>query len=105
MREINPGNPFGGHLGRSEPIFVGDGVLLNSPIDTLVDAMVAAYQDSAPSLADTPEFRQFLEREFPVGASEFSYPVSRRKFVQIMSDSYLLGGLGVLGSGCRKPEE
>jgi hypothetical protein len=57
LREINPGNPFGGHLGRSEPIFVGDGVLLNSPDDTLVDAMADAYAGSAPSLADAPEFQ------------------------------------------------
>jgi molybdopterin-containing oxidoreductase family iron-sulfur binding subunit len=62
------------------------------------------YWRSLDQLADTPEFHQWLEREFPDGASEFSDPVSRRSFVKLMSASFLLGGLGVLGSGCRRPE-
>jgi molybdopterin-containing oxidoreductase family iron-sulfur binding subunit len=56
-------------------------------------------------LAETPEFRQFLEREFPAGASELTDPVSRRHFVKIMSASFLLAGFGVAGTGCRKPED
>jgi molybdopterin-containing oxidoreductase family iron-sulfur binding subunit len=63
------------------------------------------YWRSLDQLADTPEFRQWLVREFPDGASEFTDPVSRRNFVKLMSASFLLGGLGVLGSGCRRPEE
>ncbi len=63
------------------------------------------YWRSMDQLADTPEFRQWLEREFPDGASEFTDPVSRRNFVKIMSASFVLGGMGVLGSGCRRPEE
>src|SRR5262245_30250012 len=62
------------------------------------------YWRSLDQLADTPEFREWLEREFPDGASEFTDPVSRRGFVKLMSASFLLGGLGVLGSGCRRPE-
>jgi hypothetical protein len=57
LRGTNPANPFGGHLGRSEPIFVGDGVLLNSAVDTVVEAMAATYEGSASSLADAPEFQ------------------------------------------------
>ena len=63
------------------------------------------YWRSLDQLADTPEFRQWLEREFPSGASEFTDPVSRRNFVKLMSASFVLGGLGFLGSGCRRPEE
>jgi len=54
-------------------------------------------------LQDTPEFRQWVEREFPAGASEWLDPVSRRHFVQIMSASFLLAGLGL--TGCRRPED
>jgi MoCo/4Fe-4S cofactor protein with predicted Tat translocation signal len=61
------------------------------------------YWRSLDQLADTPEFRQWLEREFPEGASEFSDPVSRRHFVKIMSASFLLAGLGL--TGCRRPQE
>src|SRR5271170_703418 len=63
------------------------------------------YWRSQEELADTPEFKQWLEREFPQGASELTDPVSRRNFVKIMSASMMLAGLGVLGSGCRRPEE
>ncbi len=63
------------------------------------------YWRSLDELADTPEFQQWLHREFPEGASELTDPVSRRHFVKIMSASMMLAGLGVLGSGCRRPEE
>jgi molybdopterin-containing oxidoreductase family iron-sulfur binding subunit len=63
------------------------------------------YWRSLDELADTPEFRQWVEREFPAGASEWTDPVSRRHFVKIMSASFLLAGLGFAGSGCRRPVE
>jgi len=61
------------------------------------------YWRSLDQLADAPEFRQWLEREFPSGASEFTDGQSRRHFVKIMSASFLLGGIGL--TGCRRPEE
>jgi len=60
------------------------------------------YWRSLDQVAETPEFRQWLEREFPSGASEFIDPVSRRHFVKIMSASFALAGLGL--TGCRRPE-
>ena len=63
----------------------------------------AKYWRSLDQMAETPEFRQWVEREFPSGASEFTDPVSRRYFVKIMSASFLLAGLGT--TGCRRPEE
>src|SRR5215831_8260972 len=63
------------------------------------------YWRSLDQLADTVEFRQWVEREFPEGASEWTDPVSRRHFMKIMSASFLLGGLGLAASGCRRPEE
>ncbi len=61
------------------------------------------YWRSLDQLADTPEFRQWAEREFPSGASELNDPVTRRDFVKIMSASFLLAGVGL--TACRKPEE
>src|SRR5438876_7406008 len=61
------------------------------------------YWRSLDQLADTPEFRQWVEREFPSGAGELTDPVTRRHFVRIMSASFLLAGFGL--SGCRRPEE
>jgi MoCo/4Fe-4S cofactor protein with predicted Tat translocation signal len=61
------------------------------------------YWRSLDDLAETPEFRQFVEREFPTGAAELKDPVTRRSFVKLMSASFLLAGFGL--TGCRKPEE
>src|SRR2546423_511592 len=63
------------------------------------------YWQSLDQLAETPEFQNWLEREFPAGASEWTDPVSRRHFVKIMSASFLLAGLGLGASGCRRPEQ
>ena len=60
------------------------------------------YWRSLDELADTPDFRQWVEREFPAGASELVDPVTRRDFVKIMSASFLLAGVGL--TGCRRPE-
>jgi molybdopterin-containing oxidoreductase family iron-sulfur binding subunit len=46
-----------------------------------------------------------MEQEFPQGASEWNDPVSRRHFVKIMSASFMLAGLGLASSGCRRPEQ
>ncbi|MEI8211492.1 MAG: TAT-variant-translocated molybdopterin oxidoreductase [Planctomycetota bacterium] len=55
------------------------------------------YFRSLDELQKTPEFDQFLQREFPQAASEFPEGVSRRRWLQLMSASLALGGL----SGCR----
>jgi molybdopterin-containing oxidoreductase family iron-sulfur binding subunit len=39
------------------------------------------YWRSLDELADTAEFRDWVGREFPNGASELSDPVTRRNFV------------------------
>src|SRR5215471_4386352 len=44
-------------------------------------------------LAETDEFREFLEREFPSQASEWNDPVGRRKFLKLMGASLALAGL------------
>jgi MoCo/4Fe-4S cofactor protein with predicted Tat translocation signal len=64
------------------------------------------YWRSLDELADTPEFKDWLHREFPVGASEMVEDgTSRRQFLKIMSASFAFAGVAVLGSGCRRPEE
>jgi molybdopterin-containing oxidoreductase family iron-sulfur binding subunit len=59
------------------------------------------YFRSLDELQRTPEFEQFLEREFPKAASEFPEGVSRRRWLQLMGASLALGGL----SGCRYNRE
>ncbi|HUZ06495.1 MAG TPA: TAT-variant-translocated molybdopterin oxidoreductase, partial [Candidatus Paceibacterota bacterium] len=63
------------------------------------------YWRSLDELAETPEFKDWLHREFPQGASEMVDGQSRRQFLKIMSASFALAGLGLAGAGCRRPEE
>ena len=64
------------------------------------------YWRSLDELADTPEFKDWLHREFPSGASEMvEDSSSRRHFLKIMSASFALAGVATLGAGCRRPEE
>lgn len=64
------------------------------------------YWRSLDELADTPEFKDWLHREFPAGASELVEDgTSRRHFLKIMSASFALAGVATLGAGCRRPEE
>ena len=63
------------------------------------------YWRSLDELADTPEFKDWLHREFPQGASEMVDGSSRRHFLKIMSASFALAGVATLGAGCRRPEE
>jgi MoCo/4Fe-4S cofactor protein with predicted Tat translocation signal len=78
---------------------------LKSQISNLRSGSGRCYWRSLDEVAETPEFRQWLEREFPEGASEWTDPLSRRHFVKIMSASFLLAGVGLAGSGCRRPVE
>jgi MoCo/4Fe-4S cofactor protein with predicted Tat translocation signal len=61
------------------------------------------YWRSVNELADTPEFREWLEREFPAGAAELKGDEwSRRSFLKLMGASMALAGFGF--NGCRRPE-
>src|SRR5258708_16272934 len=60
------------------------------------------YWRSLGQLAETPEFRGWLEREFPQGAAELQGgDVSRRNFLKLMGASTALAGLGL--AACRRP--
>jgi molybdopterin-containing oxidoreductase family iron-sulfur binding subunit len=52
------------------------------------------YWRSLEAVAETPEFREYLHREFPENASEWLDPVGRRSFLKLMSASLALAGVG-----------
>jgi molybdopterin-containing oxidoreductase family iron-sulfur binding subunit len=56
------------------------------------------YWRSLGEYADTPEFREYLHREFPEQASEWNDPKGRRQFLKLMSASLALAGV----SACTK---
>ena len=52
-------------------------------------------------LADTEEFREMVHREFPEQASEWTNPITRRRFLMLMGASLALAGLS--GCGAQPP--
>ncbi|HEX4629604.1 MAG TPA: TAT-variant-translocated molybdopterin oxidoreductase [Chthoniobacterales bacterium] len=61
------------------------------------------YWRSLGELSDTPEFRGWLEREFPSGAAQLNGDEwSRRGFLKLMGASMALAGFGL--TSCRRPE-
>jgi MoCo/4Fe-4S cofactor protein with predicted Tat translocation signal len=60
------------------------------------------YWRSLEAVAETPEFKSFLHREFPQNASEWLDPKGRRGFLKLMGASLALAGV----SACtRQPAE
>jgi MoCo/4Fe-4S cofactor protein with predicted Tat translocation signal len=61
-----------------------------------------AYWRSLDELAETDEFKRYVEREFPEFASEWNDPAGRRQFLKLMGASLALAGV----TACtRQPEE
>ncbi|MGD1148685.1 MAG: TAT-variant-translocated molybdopterin oxidoreductase [Thermoanaerobaculaceae bacterium] len=63
--------------------------------------MGKAYWRSLDELADTPEFRSLVEKEFPGLAEELLSPQTRRAFLKVMGASLGVAGL----AACRWPKE
>jgi MoCo/4Fe-4S cofactor protein with predicted Tat translocation signal len=59
------------------------------------------YWRSLNQLSDTPEFRQWVEREFPANATELLDGNSRRTVLKMMAASFGLAGL----AACSRPVE
>jgi MoCo/4Fe-4S cofactor protein with predicted Tat translocation signal len=60
------------------------------------------YWRSLEAVSETPEFQEFLHREFPQNASEWLDPVGRRGFLKLMGASLTLAGV----TACtRQPNE
>ena len=60
------------------------------------------YWRSLEAVAETPEFHEWLHREYPRGASEWPDGQSRRDFLKLMAASFALAGM----TACtRQPQE
>ena len=68
----------------------------NSTIRIAPDQIGKRHWRALEELANSPQFQELLEREFPRHASEWSDPFTRRKFLTLMGASFALAGI----SGC-----
>ena len=59
------------------------------------------YWRSLDQLAQTPQFQEWLHREFPASAEEVMDGASRRNVLKLMAASFGLAGL----TACRRPVE
>lgn len=57
------------------------------------------YWRSLDELADTPEFREYLEKEFPSKHELWMDPISRRDFLKVMGAGMAM----MFFAGCKKP--
>ncbi|MCA9312632.1 MAG: TAT-variant-translocated molybdopterin oxidoreductase, partial [Phycisphaerales bacterium] len=62
-----------------------------------------AYWSSLDELAQTNEFKEFAQREFPAFASEM-LASDRRTFLKLMGASVALAGAAATVPGCRRPD-
>ena len=62
--------------------------------ENLIENENSKYWRSLDHKADTPEFREFIDKEFPSGVDLIDDPVSRRNFLKIkfilQRDLYLM---------------
>src|SRR5215218_5386267 len=80
-----------------------DGLDLAALRTQLAGQTGARYWRSLDELAETEEFQEFLRREFPTGAAEWSDAASRRTFLKLMGASLALAG--VAGCTSQLPDE
>src|SRR4051812_44746506 len=69
----------------------------------LASAQGQTYWRSLEELAETESFQELLHREFPDRASEWTNPLTRRRFLMLMAASLALAG--ITGCGTRPTEK
>lgn len=71
--------------------------------DRIASQPAGTYWRSLDELAATPEFRRYIENEFPEQAAEFNDPRGRRNFLKLMGASLALAGVSA-GCSYQPPE-
>ncbi len=62
--------------------------------EKLANTTGRTYWRSLEEVAETPEFRDFLEAEFPAAAESIATSLDRRQFLKLMGASLAMAGLG-----------
>lgn len=78
-------NPFGGNLGRSQPVLVGDRLVASSPSIDVVNAIAGAVVDPNTSLADQPDYVAAAEAITTNGALLQAYFINPTDVGSVMS--------------------
>lgn len=62
-----PSDPFGGNLGRKQPIVVTKEFVFSSPVIEVVEDMANTYLGKSPSLAQAPEYAAIADTLYQIG--------------------------------------
>ncbi len=89
VRDRNPANLFGGHLGRSQPLLIEGNSLISSADEGVISSHVDVASGKAKSLADLPQYRAAVQAITADG------PLMQAYFW----DGELLAEMGVLSPG------
>ena len=89
--------------GGGAPLAQKPGSIIGNTVNRVLSERATGrqYWRSLEQLAETPGFLDWLHREFPAHASEFTSGPSRRRMLQLMAASFGLAGL----TACRRPVE
>lgn len=85
----NLANPFGGDLGRSQPVLLGDRLIASSPSSAELDLAAAAINGNADSLASVPDYAAAVEAISAAGTPMQAYFINPSS---IMPPSAALAG-------------
>jgi MoCo/4Fe-4S cofactor protein with predicted Tat translocation signal len=92
------------HPGLAVQSDVSPAIDWNSLRDRLCGTNSQEFWRSLDELGETPEFMEYMSREFPRQSGEWMDPVSRRNFLRLMAASIGFAGVG-LGGCMRQPTE
>jgi MoCo/4Fe-4S cofactor protein with predicted Tat translocation signal len=95
-------HPVDGHASEPSPAALKRRKAEQTEVGASTSGSARKYWRSLDDLADRAEFREFLEREFPLDASRL-LESSRRSFLKVMGASLALAGAATL-PGCRRPD-
>lgn len=90
---LNRANPFGGDLGRRQPMVLGDGYLMSSADNTVVDAHIQTVNGSTPSLADVPEYAAGVEAMSSIGTLIQAMILDGEILLSVQQDSSLVSNV------------
>jgi hypothetical protein len=61
MSQINNANPFGGNIGRNQPVLVGDKLIASAPTSDTINAIASATAGKSPTLAEQVDYHAAAE--------------------------------------------
>lgn len=83
--ERQTANPFGGDIGRKQPLLIGDNVLISSADNALIELHILAANGHTLTLADVPQYRAVIDNAVARGTVIQAYFVDGEFLAQLQT--------------------